>query len=160
MGRLRQRKSAFCDKNVMVKAICLRKTDGFTLLEILVAIALLAMSLTLIFQLFSGSLNNIRASEDYLKAAWEGEASLRRVLNDDNLQAGTFAEMTANGYRVETNVAEVLIEKTDTLPYRAMEIDLAVKWRKGSKEKVTHLKTVKLVNRSQPGGAIGYKAAR
>ena len=40
-----------------------------------VAIALLAIALTLIFELFSGSLNNIRASEDYLKAAWEGEVT-------------------------------------------------------------------------------------
>lgn len=132
--------------------------DGFTLLEILVAIALLAISLTLVFQLFSGSLNNIRASEYYLKAAWEGEVSLRKILNDDNLQAGTFAEVTENGYRVETTVSEVMREKTGSLPYRAMEIDLAVKWHKGSKEKVTCLKTVKLVNRSQQGGTVDRSA--
>ncbi len=136
--------------------MCLRRADGFTLLEILVAIALLAIALTLVFQLFSGSLNNISASEDYLKAAWEGEVSLRRVLNDDNLQAGTFTEVTANGYRIETTVSEVMKEKTDSLPYRAMEIDLAVKWRKGSKEKVTHLKTVKLVNKSVQGGTVHH----
>ncbi len=130
-------------------------TGGFTLLEILVAIALLAIALTLIFQLFSGSLNTIRTSEDYLKAAWEGEVSLRRVLNDDNLQTGTFTEVTANGYRIEATISEALKEKTDSLPCRVMEIDLAVKWSKGTKEKVTHLRTVKLIDKLPQGGAIG-----
>ena len=139
----------------MRPALCLESSDGFTLLEILVAIALLTVALTLVFQLFSGSLRNIRASEDYLKAAWEGEVSLRRVLNDDNLQAGTFAEVTANGYRIETTISEVLKEKSDSLPCRVMEIDLAVKWRRGAKEKVTHLRTVKLINKPPQGGAVG-----
>lgn len=133
-------------------------TGGFTLLEILVAMALLAVALTLIFQLFSGSLNTIRASEDYLEAACEGEVSLRRVLNNDNLRAGTFTEVTTNGYRVETTISEALREKSDTLRCRVMEIDLAVKWRKGAKEKATHLRTVKLVDKLPKGGAIGHSA--
>lgn len=37
-------------------------TGGFTLLEVLVAIALLAIALTVVFELFSGSLRTIRAS--------------------------------------------------------------------------------------------------
>jgi len=132
------------------------RVDGFTLLEILVAIALLAIALTLVIELFSGSLRNIRASEDYLKAALEAEVSLRKILDDDNLQARTFAEVKEDGYRVETTISEVMKEKTDSLPYRAMEIDLAVKWRKGPKEKVTHLMTVKLVNKSAQGGTVHH----
>lgn len=135
-------------------------TGGFTLLEVLVAIALLAIALTVVFELFSGSLRTIRASEDYLNAAWEGEVSLQRVLNDDNLQAGTFTEVTVNGYRIETTVSEVMGRETDSLPYRAMEIGLAVKWRKGSTEKVTYLKTVKLVNKHRQEGTVGHKTGR
>ena len=132
------------------------RADGFTLLEILVAIALLAIALTLVIELFSGSLRNIRASEDYLKAALEGEVSLRKILDDDNLQAHTFAEVKENGYRVETTISEVMKEKTDSLQYRVMEIDLAVKWRKGAKEKVTRLKTVKLINKSAQGEPLPH----
>jgi prepilin-type N-terminal cleavage/methylation domain-containing protein len=155
LGKSRNIKTSFMTREPRItNAMYLRRVDGFTLLEILVAIALLAIVLTLVFELFSGSLRNIRASEDYLKAVWEGEVRLRRVLNDDNLQAGDFAEVTANGYRIETTISEVMKEKTDSLPYRAMEIDLAVKWNTGSKEKVTHLRTVKLVNKTQQGGTV------
>lgn len=155
LGKSRNIKTSFMTREPRItNAMYLRRVDGFTLLEILVAIALLAIVLTLVFELFSGSLRNVRASEDYLKAVWEGEVRLRRVLNDDNLQAGDFAEVTANGYRIETTISEVMKEKTDSLPYRAMEIDLAVKWNTGSKEKVTHLRTVKLVNKTQQGGTV------
>jgi len=134
------------------------RADGFTLLEVLVAIALLAIALTLVIELFSGSLRNIRASEDYLKAALEGEVSLRKILDDDNLQARTFAEVKENGYRVEATISEVMKEKSDSLQYRVMEIDLAVKWRKGAKEKVTHLRTVKLISKLPQGGTVGRAA--
>lgn len=65
-----------------------------------------------------------------------------------------------NGYRIETTVSEVMGRETDSLPYRAMEIGLAVKWRKGSTEKVTYLKTVKLVNKHRQDGTVGHKTGR
>lgn len=128
--------------------------DGFTLLEVLVAISLLAIGLALVFELFSGSLRSIRASEDHLMAVLEGEVSLRKVLSDDDLKAGTFAEVTPNGYRIETTISEALQEKGGGLQCRVMEIDLAVKWRTGAKEKVTHLRTLKLINKTPRGGAV------
>ena len=131
------------------------RAGGFTLLEILVAISLLGVALTVVFELFSGSLRNIRASEDYVQAALEGEVSLRKILSDDNLKAGTFTEVTPNGYRMEATISEALQEKSENLQCRVMEIDLAVKWRKGAKERVTHLRTVRLVNKPPQEGAVG-----
>lgn len=140
---------------MMKKRTAATGADGFTLLEVLVAISLLAIALTVVFELFSGGLRSIRASEDYVRAALEADVSLRKLLSDEDLKAGTFTDVTANGYRIEATISEVLQEKSDNLQCRVMEIGLAVKWRKGAKEKVTHLRTVKLINKPPQGGAFG-----
>ncbi len=102
----------------------LKERSGFTLLEILVALALLATTMTVVFQLFSGSLRNVSASEDYVSAAVEGEMALRQFLNADNIQEGIFNETSNNGYMIEAKVAETLKERTENLQLKALEIDV------------------------------------
>jgi prepilin-type N-terminal cleavage/methylation domain-containing protein len=52
---------------------------GFTLLEILVALAILATAVTIIFQLFSAGLRNIAVSEDVVSAAVRATKSLPKT---------------------------------------------------------------------------------
>ena len=51
----------------------LRNAQGFTLLEILVALALMSITLAGFIQLFSGSLRAISHSENYVHAALKAE---------------------------------------------------------------------------------------
>lgn len=44
------------------------KTAGFTLIEIMVALAILSGSIVVVLQLFSGGLRSIKISDDYLRA--------------------------------------------------------------------------------------------
>ncbi len=46
----------------------IRSTPGFTLFEILIAVMILAITLPILFQLFSGSLRTIKKSRDYTQA--------------------------------------------------------------------------------------------
>src|SRR4030042_1449282 len=49
---------------------------GFTLMEVLVSMAILGIALTLILELFSGGLRSAKISEEYTKAIWYGKATL------------------------------------------------------------------------------------
>lgn len=130
--------------------------NGFSLLEILVALVLLSVAATALFQLFSRSSRNIAVSEDYLAGAIVGETSMRKVLDNDDLREGTLSETKENGYKVEARIAEVLKEKTENLQFRVFDVDMSVRWLRGTKEKVIRLKTLKLVSKTGlKGGGTG-----
>ena len=120
---------------------------GFTLLEILVALAILATAVTIIFQLFSAGLRNIAVSEDVVSAAVRAEAKMREVLSNEELTENSWTETTTDGYTFAVNITEALQEKTDSLPVQVLQIDLAITWTKNSKERSLRLKTYKTVNK-------------
>jgi len=122
-------------------------SKGFTLLEILVALAILATAVTIIFQLFSAGLRNIAVSEDVVSAAVRAEAKMREVLSNEELTENSWTETTTDGYTFAVNITEALQEKTDSLPVQVLQIDLAITWTKNSKERSLRLKTYKTVNK-------------
>jgi type II secretion system protein I len=125
----------------------LNSNKGFTLLEILVALAILATAVTIIFQLFSASLRNIAVSEDVVLATVRAEAKLREVLNSEELTENSWTETTNEGYTFTVNITEALQEKTDSLPVQVLQVDLAISWMKNSKTRTLRLKTFKTVDR-------------
>jgi prepilin-type N-terminal cleavage/methylation domain-containing protein len=120
---------------------------GFTLLEILVALAILATAVTIIFQLFSAGLRNVAVSEDVVSAAVRAEAKMREVLSNEELTENSWTETTTDGYTFAVNITEALQEKTDSLPVQVLQVDLAITWTKNSKERSLRLKTYKTVNK-------------
>ena len=122
-------------------------SKGFTLLEILVALAILATAVTIIFQLFSAGLRNIAVSEDVVSAAVRAEAKMREVLSNEELTENSWTETTTDGYTFAVNITEALQEKTDSLPVQVLQIDLAITWTKNSRERSLRLKTYKTVNK-------------
>lgn len=122
-------------------------TGGFTLLEILVALAVMAISLVVVFQLFSSGLASLTTSDNYLGAAVRAEAKMREILDDTELAERSWSEITAEGYRFDATVAATATERTRDLPVQLLEVDLTVHWTRGSRERSLTLKTMKLVNR-------------
>jgi general secretion pathway protein I len=122
-----------------------RNSRGFTLLEVLVALSLLGIAVTVILQLFSADLRAISASEAYVNGALEAETKLREILESKELTEKSWSGVTENGYRFEASVATVLPERTDTLQVRLLEITVAVYWTQGTGEKSSRLKTLKVI---------------
>jgi len=65
-----------------------RHQRGFSLIEILVAFMILAMSLTVIFRIFSGGLRNVALSEDYARAVLVAQSQLSVSGISEPLQPG------------------------------------------------------------------------
>ena len=65
-----------------------RHQRGFSLIEILVAFVILAMSLTVIFRIFSGGLRNVALSEDYAQAVVLAESQLSAIGISEPLEQG------------------------------------------------------------------------
>ena len=123
------------------------KTGGFTLLEILVALALVGIAITVILQLFSANLRALSVSGDYVSAAIRTEAKMREILEDTDLTEKSWSVVTDDGYRFDASVTETLKERTENLQVRLLEITLTMQWLEGSKMKYLTLKTLRVVNK-------------
>jgi type II secretion system protein I len=124
--------------------------SGFTLLEVLVALAILSIAITLIIQLFSANLQSVSISGNMSSAVVWSDARMREILADPSLTEKAWREITDDGYRIEVSIGEVLKERTDNLPVRMMEVTLIVRWDEGRKERNIQLKTVKMIDTIKP----------
>ena len=120
---------------------------GFTLLEVLVSLAVLGVAVTIILRLFSANLGSISASGNYVAAVMQAESRMRQVLDDDLLKEQSLREVTDDGYRTDITVSEILTERTENLRVKLMEVDLTIHWQQGSKEKALTIRTFKVVDK-------------
>lgn len=123
------------------------RKSGFTLLEILVALAILGIAITIILQLFSANLRALSVSGNYVSAVTRAEAKMREILDDSNLSEKSWSEVTDDGYRFDASLTETLKDRTENLQVRLLEVALTVQWTEGSKKKSLTLKTMKVVNK-------------
>ena len=128
---------------------CPISPHGFTLLEVLVATAILGIAVAVVLQLFSANLRALAMSEDYVSATKRAEAKMLEILDDTALAETTFSETTGDGYRIDVSVTNALEERTENIPVKLLEISLTVHWTKGTKERSLNLKTMKAVKKEQ-----------
>jgi type II secretion system protein I len=124
-----------------------RAEQGFTLLEVLVGLAIMGIAVVVLFQIFSANLGSIAVSEDYALAAVKAEARMREVLDDDKLAESAWSEVTAEGYKLDIVIAETLSQRTELLPVRLLDVALTINWKKGTKNKSITQRTIKMVGR-------------
>lgn len=147
-----------------------RLSPGFTLLEVLIAIAILGVSLITLFELFSGGLRLGRTSEDYLKATLFAQKKMNelRLANftlKEGEESGKFEEdpnylwtaivepferdlgLEADDLEQETEEAgkKTEEEKKKKKKRKPMQkVELKVSWKSGGKSK--ELSLVRLFN--------------
>ncbi len=120
---------------------------GFTLLEVLVALAVLGIALAVIFQLFSANLRGLTAADEYVNAVIKAESKMREILDDNALEEKTWSEDTGDGYKIDAAITSAAPERTEDLQVKLLEINISVRWTSGFKERTTTLKAMKLVNK-------------
>ena len=125
----------------------LKETAGFTLLEVLVALALLGIAVTAILQLFSANLKSISASEEYVAGSLEAQSKMREVLDGTEFSEKSWNGITNNGYRFQVSVSDTLKERAETLPVKLVAVEVKVYWTRGTMEKSLTLKTMKMVEK-------------
>lgn len=68
---------------------CLRSRNGFSLFEVLVAVMILAISLVVVLQLFSGGLKVAYLADKYTRAAYLAQGKMEELLLADTLSDAT-----------------------------------------------------------------------
>jgi prepilin-type N-terminal cleavage/methylation domain-containing protein len=103
------------------------RTKGFTLIEAAVALAILAVTLTVIYPVFGGTLRHA-ADQRHRDQAWLAAQSLLEEMRaDGSLPVGHRIGRTAGGLMWETEVRSTHAAPT-ALAVAALEVAVKVKW--------------------------------
>jgi general secretion pathway protein I len=128
----------------------MKRTRGFTLIEVVVAMAILSVGIAVIIELFSGSLRLVKTSGEYTQAVNYARVKIEEMTVKPTVNEGIEEGEFDGAYRWQVDVKRV-----DILPAR-IEIDykppvelflvkVHVLWKSGAKERSTVLETYKTI---------------
>jgi general secretion pathway protein I len=125
-------------------------TTGFTLIEVVVAIAILAIGLTVIIELFSGGLRLGRTSVEYTKAVNYARMKMEEIAVKQTMEEGNEEGEFDHTFRwqVETKRVGILPveDKTDFKPPAELyQVKINILWKSGSKERSTRIESYKTI---------------
>jgi general secretion pathway protein I len=122
---------------------------GFTLLEVLAALVILALSMGALLQLFSTGLRGLGAAEDHAMASLLAESWLEGLGAGRAIEEGEASGIFDARYSWRAVVRPlVLDERADRAaawPVTAYEIELSVLWDEGRAQRSLSLSTLRLV---------------
>ena len=124
-----------------------RQCKGYTLIEVLVAMMILAMSLTVIFRIFSGGLNKIGIASDYARAVMVAESVLAAAGNTEMLRTGQLSGDLFEKYRWVRTVTPYRPpgeQSFDGLPVNVYRVSVVVEWPANRGDRSLDLSTIKL----------------
>jgi len=127
--------------------------DGFSLLEVIVALAIMAMGFITVLQLFSGSIRSASLSEQYLKGATLAQSKLGELeVNNYSVTEyeGIFPD--EKNYRWQLQVSphtSSLNSKEHNI--QLSEVTLNVLWEEAGKTRDIEINTLKVDGATHPG---------
>jgi general secretion pathway protein I len=131
-------------------------TTGFTLIEVLVAMAILGIGLTVIIELFSGGLRLARTSMEYTKAVTYARMKLEEIGGKNRIEEGIEEGEFEGTFRWQVETKRVDLVPGDhgpdfRPPTELFQVKINVLWKSGLRERMTSLETYKAVKPEENG---------
>lgn len=124
------------------------RSQGFSLLEVLVAFAILAVSLGVVLQVISTGLRSLAVTEEYARAALLAESKLAAIGIELPLEEGVEEGELDDQYRWTTRVqlseTEAEDEVVAELPVVPYDVSVEVNWQSAVGERSFALRTMRL----------------
>lgn len=126
------------------------RNRGFTLIEIVVAMAILGVGLIVIIELFSGGLRLGRISEEYTQAIGLARMKLEEISLAEQLREGSEKGEFNKDFRWQVGVKKVdllLVEKGLEFkpPVEFYQIKVNITWKSGYKERSTEIESYRTI---------------
>lgn len=145
-------------KNLRVK---IRASNGFTLLEVLLAFVVFALSFTTVMEILSGSMRNTVRAREYTEAALVAQSVMDQLGLDLALEQGAnyFGEsgdyqweLSIDPYEdVEENANSIVLAELTGI--ELLQINLVISWGEPPREKSDYFSTIRamMINRKLAG---------
>jgi general secretion pathway protein I len=115
-----------------------RRTDsGFTLLEVIVALAILTAGLLGLFELLSGSLRLSGGARDSTAASLYASQRLEEALLAPSPAEGEESGLFGEKYRWTTHTS--FLPEEEGLPFRPIRIEVTVRWSDGERVRAVNV---------------------
>jgi general secretion pathway protein I len=128
------------------------RSAGFTLLEVLVALAVLAVSLGALFDAFGGTLRGVERADQMRTATLLARATLAAVGSEIPLETGELDGRYTNGFVWRLQMTPHPGTTEDSL-VAAYAVRLIVSWPEGSATRSLRLETLRLLPKGATDGA-------
>lgn len=126
---------------------------GFTLLELLLAFMVFALSFATVLQILSGSMRNTVRARHYSEAALTAQSLMDQVGLEIPLESGLSANGESGEYQWEIGIQDYAntgenshsVELADLTGITLLQVDLAISWGMPPREQTRYFSTVKAV---------------
>lgn len=132
---------------------------GFTLLELLLAFVVFALSFATVLEILSGSMRNTVKARQYTEAALTAQSVMDQVGLEIPLQAGFTTSGETGDYRWEIELFDYVdsgenpysVELAELTGIQLLQVELLVSWGEPPREQSSQFSTIKAVmaNRDQ-----------
>ena len=139
-----------------------RASKGFTLLEVLLAFVVFALSFTAVLEILTGSMRNTVRAREYTEAALVAQSVMDQLGLDIPVEQGANYSGESGDYQWELNIGmyEDVEENTQSVELgeltgiELLQIDLVISWGEPPRDKSNEFSTVRamLINRELAGG--------
>jgi general secretion pathway protein I len=130
-----------------------KRNGGFTLLELLLAFVVFALSFATVLEILSGSMRNTVRARHYTEAALTAQSVMDQVGLEIPLEDGTSSSGETGEYRWQVDIYPYdgesgefnSIELADLTGIALLRVDLEVSWGEPPREQNSYFSTVKAV---------------
>jgi general secretion pathway protein I len=128
------------------------KQQGFSLLEILIAFSILALSLGILLKIFAAGVNTAMIAENYTAAVQLSESLMAKTGVETPLQAGLSTGLENNLYNWQVEVSPFTLNSvftdTKTSVAELFKVKVTVNWGDdNARDRQVELITLKLINK-------------
>lgn len=126
---------------------------GFTLLELLLAFVVFALSFATVLQILSGSMRNTVKAREYTEAALTAQSVMDQVGLEIPLEGGVSTSGEAGDYQWEIELFDYIdsgenphsVELAELTGVQLLQVELVVSWGEPPREQSSRFSTIKAV---------------
>jgi len=125
---------------------------AYTLIEVLVAMTILAMSLTVLYRIFATGLMNVDLSSDYARAVLVAESLLAATGRDEVLRPGDTEGISSDRFHWSRTVEDYATTDQSELPVDAYRVTVSVEWQNRGRARRISIASIRLAGHGARSG--------